>query len=47
MEAAFRKGYDTLVVTAWAEHHYFGKDELADAAPSLKTIEDALEIVFV
>jgi NADH dehydrogenase len=36
--------YDTLIVAAGAGHAYFGHDEWADAAPGLKTLEDALEI---
>jgi NADH:quinone reductase (non-electrogenic) len=36
--------YDSLVVAAGARNFYFGHDEWAEAAPSLKTIEDALEI---
>jgi NADH:ubiquinone reductase (H+-translocating) len=36
--------YDTLVVALGSSHHYFGKDEWADLAPGLKTIEDALEM---
>lgn len=38
-------GYDTLMVAAGAETHYFGHDEQwAAHAPGLKTIEDATEI---
>jgi NADH:ubiquinone reductase (H+-translocating) len=33
--------YDTLVVAAGATHSYFGKDEWAQYAPGMKTIEDA------
>ena len=33
--------YDSLVVAAGATHSYFGKDELAEFAPGMKTIEDA------
>jgi NADH:ubiquinone reductase (H+-translocating) len=33
--------YDTLVVAAGATHSYFGKDQLAEFAPGMKTIEDA------
>ena len=36
--------YDTLVVAAGAGHHYFGHDEWAEAAPGLKSLEDALKI---
>jgi NADH dehydrogenase len=36
--------YDTLIVAAGAQHHYFGHDEWAPLAPGLKTIEDATEI---
>ena len=33
--------YDTLIVAAGASHSYFGKDEFAEFAPGMKTIEDA------
>ncbi len=33
--------YDTLVVAAGATHSYFGKDQYAEYAPGMKTIEDA------
>jgi NADH dehydrogenase len=33
--------YDVLIVSAGAQHHYFGHDEWATHAPGLKTIEDA------
>jgi NADH:quinone reductase (non-electrogenic) len=33
--------YDTVVVAAGATHSYFGKDEFAEFAPGMKTIEDA------
>jgi NADH dehydrogenase len=33
--------YDTLVVAAGATHAYFGRDEWAEFAPGMKTIEDA------
>ena len=33
--------YDCLVVAAGASHSYFGKDEFAEFAPGMKTIEDA------
>jgi len=36
--------YDTLVIAAGAESHYFGNDHWGQYAPSLKTIEDATEI---
>jgi NADH dehydrogenase len=36
--------YDFLIVAAGATHAYFGRDEWRDAAPGLKTLEDALEI---
>jgi NADH dehydrogenase len=34
-------GYDTLVVAGGATHSYFGRDEFAEFAPGMKTIEDA------
>ena len=36
--------YDTLVLATGVRHSYFGKDEWAEAAPGLKTIEEATEI---
>lgn len=36
--------YDVLILAAGATHAYFGKDEWAEHAPGLKTIEDALNI---
>jgi len=36
--------YDTLIVAAGAASHYFGRPEWGESAPSLKTVEDALEI---
>jgi NADH dehydrogenase len=33
--------YDTLVVAAGATHSYFGRDEFAEYAPGMKTVEDA------
>ena len=34
--------YDELIVATGAKHSYFGRDEWADIAPGLKTIDDAL-----
>lgn len=36
--------YDYLVVATGATHGYFGRDEWAELAPGLKTVEDALEL---
>jgi len=36
--------YDQLVLAAGARSHYFGHDEWRQVAPSLKTLEDALDI---
>jgi NADH dehydrogenase len=36
--------YDSLIVATGATHSYFGRDEWADHAPGLKTLEDALLI---
>ena len=36
--------YDSLVVAAGMRNHYFGHDEWQDAAPALKSLEDALAI---
>jgi len=37
----FELPYDTLVVAAGATHSYFGKDQFAEYAPGMKTVEDA------
>ena len=39
-----RVRWDYLVLATGATHSYFGKDEWAQLAPGLKTIEDAIEI---
>jgi NADH:ubiquinone reductase (H+-translocating) len=36
--------YDSLIVALGASHHYFGREEWAELAPGLKTIEDAIEL---
>jgi NADH dehydrogenase len=36
--------YDTLIVSAGSENHYFGNDSWRELAPGLKTIEDATQI---
>ncbi len=36
--------YDYLIVAAGAAHSYFGHDDWAEAAPGLKTLDDALAI---
>ncbi|MBD2453895.1 NAD(P)/FAD-dependent oxidoreductase [Nostoc sp. FACHB-87] len=36
--------YDTLIVATGAKHSYFGKDDWREVAPSLKTVEDAIEM---
>jgi NADH:ubiquinone reductase (H+-translocating) len=36
--------YDTLIVATGVSHHYFGNDQWSEAAPGLKTVEDALEM---
>jgi NADH dehydrogenase len=33
--------YDTLIVAAGATHSYFGKNQFAEFAPGMKTVEDA------
>jgi NADH:quinone reductase (non-electrogenic) len=38
---AVELAYDTLVVAAGANHAYFGREEWAEFAPGMKTIEDA------
>jgi NADH dehydrogenase len=37
-------GYDSLIVAAGARTSYFGHDELAEHAPGMKSIDDALEL---
>jgi len=36
--------YDTLIVATGMSHFYFGRDDWAEVAPGLKTVEDALEM---
>ena len=36
--------YDTLILAAGASHSYFGRDDWAEFAPGLKTLEQATEI---
>lgn len=36
--------YDSLIVATGVSHHYFGNDQWKEAAPGLKTVEDALEM---
>jgi NADH:ubiquinone reductase (H+-translocating) len=36
--------YDTLIIATGVSHHYFGNDQWAEAAPGLKTLEDAVEM---
>jgi NADH dehydrogenase len=36
--------YDYLIVATGARHSYFGRDEWEDAAPGLKSVQDAREI---
>jgi len=36
--------YDTLIVAAGSDHHYYGNDHWRENAPGLKYLEDAFEI---
>ena len=36
--------YDTLVVAGGATHSYFGRDDFAEFAPGMKTVEDARKL---
>ncbi len=36
--------YDTLIAATGVKHHYFGRDEWAQHAPGLKTVEHAIAI---
>jgi NADH:ubiquinone reductase (H+-translocating) len=44
LKSGTEMNYDYLMVATGATHSYFGKDEWAQYAPGLKTIEDAIEI---
>jgi NADH dehydrogenase len=44
LDDGFEVAYEYLIVGAGATHSYFGKDDWAEVAPGLKTIEDALHI---
>ncbi|HWI18034.1 MAG TPA: NAD(P)/FAD-dependent oxidoreductase [Vicinamibacterales bacterium] len=44
LDGGTRVPYDYLIVAAGATHSYFGHDEWSDAAPGLKTLDDALAI---
>jgi NADH dehydrogenase len=39
-----RVGYDRLIVATGARHSYYGREEWAEHAPGLKTIEDATAV---
>ena len=36
--------YDSLIIATGVSHHYFGNDDWENAAPGLKTVENALEM---
>lgn len=36
--------YDHLILATGASHSYFGRDDWAELAPGLKTVQDAVEI---
>ena len=44
MKSGVAMEYDYLIVATGSTHSYFGKDEWAQYAPGLKTVEDAIEI---
>jgi NADH dehydrogenase len=44
LDGGQRLAYDYLIVAAGAAHSYFGHDEWSQAAPGLKTLDDALVI---
>jgi NADH dehydrogenase len=44
LDGGDRLAYDYLIVAAGASNSYFGHDEWSASAPSLKTLNDALEI---
>jgi NADH dehydrogenase len=44
LKSSARIGYEYLILATGATHSYFGKDDWAQFAPGLKTIEDATEI---
>ncbi|HVU20094.1 MAG TPA: NAD(P)/FAD-dependent oxidoreductase [Rhizomicrobium sp.] len=39
-----RIAYDTLILATGARHSYFGKDQWADYAPGIKSIDDATKV---
>ncbi|MEV6932513.1 NAD(P)/FAD-dependent oxidoreductase [Dactylosporangium sp. NPDC051485] len=41
---AYEVEYDSLIVAAGASQSYFGKNEFAEFAPGMKSIDDALEL---
>jgi NADH dehydrogenase len=47
-QVIFKRGkkvpYDSLIIATGGAHHYFGNDEWEKFAPSIKTLEDALEV---
>ena len=47
-QVIFKRGkqvpYDSLIIATGGAHHYFGNDEWEKYAPSIKTLEDALEV---
>ena len=44
LESAKRLTYDWLIVASGARHSYFGRDEWAQHAPGIKSIEDATAV---
>ncbi|MCR9137987.1 MAG: NAD(P)/FAD-dependent oxidoreductase [Alphaproteobacteria bacterium] len=44
LETGKSASYDALVVATGAQHSYFGKDQWAEHAPGLKTLNDALSL---
>jgi NADH dehydrogenase len=44
LDDGLRLEYDYLIVATGATHSYFGRSEWSDAAPGLKTLEDAIGI---
>lgn len=44
LESGSRLPYDMLVIATGARHSYFGRDEWAEHAPGIKTIDDAIRV---
>lgn len=44
LDVTHEHGYDHLIVAAGADQSWFGRDEFAEHAPGMKSVDDALEL---